>query len=205
MTVPISVIVPVGPLPRHSENLAECIESVKAQSVQPEELLVIDNGYGVRADSTRVSIPNFDPSFMRLWPAPWAMGLATGFNVGISLAKCELCFMLGSDDLLMPHCIERCWDAWHRWEKRLGWYFVGVKDSSGLEQNTPCMAAMVSKELWTLSGGFELGSDYGCNSNNIPTSSCEIAFISKMILANGKLGATYRVSDDVLYFWRKHG
>lgn len=205
MSVPISVIVPVGPLPRHSAHLSECIDSVRAQSVMPEELLIVDNGYGVRQESTRVSIPGFDPSFMRLWYAPWAMGLATGFNAGIALSKCELCFMLGSDDLLAPRCIEACWDAWHRYDKALGWYFVPVRDSSGYEQNTACLAAMVSKTLWMKSGGFELGSDYGCNSQGIATSSCEIAFISKMILAKGELGATYRVAEDILYFWRKHG
>lgn len=204
MSVPISIVVPIGPLPRHVDYLAECIESVKAQSIMPEELLLIDNGYGVRAENVHLNIPRFDPSFMRLYHSPWALGLATGFNVGISLAKCELCFMLGSDDLLYPRCIERCWDSWHAWEKRLGFYFVGVRDSSGYEQNTPCAAAMVSKELWKLSGGFELGSDYGHNAHGIATSSCEIAFISKMMLAHGKLGSTYRVSDDVLYFWRKH-
>lgn len=205
MRAPISVIMPVGPLERHVTHMADAIESVRNQTVMPEELLIIDNGYGLRPDTVHLNIPSFDPSFMRLYHSPWATGLATGFNIGIALAKCELCFMLGSDDLLSPRCIEACWDAWHRYEKRLGWYFVGVKDSSGYEQNTACMAAMVSKTLWKKAGGFELGSDYGYNSQGTPTSSCEIAFISKMLLAHGDLGATYRVSDDVLYFWRKHG
>lgn len=202
MTVPITVVIPVGPAPHHMAHLDECLASVFAQTAAPAQVLVIDNGTGLREP---LLMPEDVPEGrgIRLWAAPWAMGLATGFNAGVGLARTEHVFFLGSDDTLAPRCLERCWQAWEHFREPLGWYFVGVRDSSGYEQNTPCLAAMVTKTLWEAAGGLELGSDYGANSQGIATSSCEIAFISKMLLANGKLGATYRVSDDVLYFWRK--
>lgn len=208
MTVPITVVIPVGPAPHHTGYLAKCLDSVGAQTEMPEEILVIDNGTGLRGPLSDEFLKPFErsdmaPSDAKIWRAPWAMGLATGFNAGVGLARNEHVFFLGSDDLLHPRCLELCWRAWLADPHPLGWYFVGVRDSSGYEQNTPCLAAMVTKTLWAAGGGLELGSDYGANSQGIATSSCEIAFISKMILAGGKLGATYRVSDEVLYFWRK--
>lgn len=202
-TVPITVVIPVGPAPHHQAHLAECLASVTAQSHLPNEVIVIDNGTGLRPPLPELSEYEFHWTVERtLWRAPWAMGLATGFNAGVGLARNEHVFFLGSDDLLMPRCLERCWQAWEQFRQPLGWYFVGVRDSRGYEQNTPCLAAMVTKTLWQAAGGFELGSDYGANSQGVATSSCEIAFISKMLLASGKLGATYRVSDEILYFWR---
>lgn len=209
MTVPITVVIPVGPARHHTRYLAKCLESVAAQTEMPEEILIIDNGIGLREPLPVETLFPFAgrsdiaPSDAKLWRAPWAMGLATGFNAGVGLARNEHVFFLGSDDVLHPRCLELCWKAWLADPHPLGWYFVGVRDSSGYEQNTPCLAAMVTKTLWAAAGGLELGSDYGVNSQGTPTISCEIAFISKMILAKGKLGATYRVSDEVLYFWRK--
>lgn len=202
MTVPITVVIPVGPAPHHMAHLDKCLDSVFNQTEQASEVLVIDNGTGLRPP---LLMPEDVPEGrgIHLWRAPWAMGLATGFNAGVGLARNEHVFFLGSDDVLHPRCLELCWKAWLADPHPLGWYFVGVRDSSGYEQNTPCLAAMVTKTLWAAAGGLELGSDYGANSQGTPTSSCEIAFISKMILASGKLGATYRVSDEVLYFWRK--
>lgn len=208
MTVPITVVIPVGPALHHTAHLFECFDSVARQTEMPEEILLIDNGTGLRPPLSddflkQFERPDMAPSDAKLWRAPWAMGLATGFNAGVGLARNEHIFFLGSDDLLHPRCLERCWQAWLADPHPLGWYFVGVRDSSGYEQNTPCLAAMVTKALWQAAGGFELGSDYGANSQGTLTSSCEIAFISRMLLAKGQLGATYRVSDEILYFWRK--
>jgi glycosyltransferase involved in cell wall biosynthesis len=171
MTVPISVVIPVGPLPHHRAHLDECLASVAAQTAPTDDLVMVDD----------VMYPG--------------LGLPGAFNKGVELARNELVFLLGSDDLIMPNCLLRCWQAWQVNPHPLGWFFVGVRNSTGYEQNTASLAAMVTKTLWDKAGG--LRSDF-----NPPYPSCEIEFISRMLIAGGKLGATYRVSDEILYFWR---
>lgn len=171
MSVPISVVIPIGPLPHHRTHLSECLNSVNTQTEQADELVLVDDA---------------------VYPG---LGIAEAFNKGIELASNELVFFLGSDDWLYPRCLALCWQAWETFRQPLGWYSVGVRDSSGYEQNTPCLAAMVTKTLWRTAGG--LKADFA------PYPSCEIEYISRLLLAGGKLGSTYRVSDEVLYFWRK--
>lgn len=189
MTVPISVVIPVGPLARHSERLQECLQSVREQSEPADEILVIDNGTGLREPL------ELEENGITLWRAPWAMGLATGFNAGVGLARNELVFCLGSDDTLYPRCLDICYRKWQEVRDPMGWYYVGVRYSNGFEQNTPCLAAMVTKSLWKKTGGFALGWDY--------TGSCEIEFISKYVLTD-HIGQTYKVSDDILYWTYIH-
>jgi hypothetical protein len=122
--------------------------------------------------------------------------IADAFNFGVSQARNELVFLLGSDDRLMSRCLELCYAAYQHFGDPLGWYSVGVEYSNGFTQNTPCMAAMVTRTLWNKAGG--LKRDFS------PYPACEIEFISRMILAKGELGATYRVSDEVLYWHRIH-
>lgn len=171
MTVPISVVIPVGPLPHHRAHLSECLTSVCTQTQPTDDLVLVDE----------LAYPG--------------LGIAGAFNKGVELARNELVFLLGSDDWLYPRALSLCWAEWQRNPQPLGWYFVGVRDSSGYEQNTPCLAAMVTKTLWRTAGG--LKADFR------PYPSCEIEYISRMLIAGGKLGATWRVSDDVLYYWRK--
>ena len=191
MPIPISVILPVGPLSRHTEHLRECLDSVLSQVAEHDQILVLDNGIGLR-EPIKVG------GWVDLHRIPWAIGLASGYNYGIAIAKRELCFMLGSDDKLLPNCLERCRQAYDREHSAVGWYYVGVEYSDGRTQNTACMAAMVSKTLWRRVGGYELGSDYGVNSLKLPVRSCEHVVLSKMI-ANPNLGKIIRVSDELLY------
>lgn len=191
-THPISVVIPVGPLDRHSDFVEEAIESCFKQTEMPNEVLVFDNGTGLRKE---LKIHPRDPEILTLKSTPWALGLSGGFNVGLALARNDLVVFLGSDDHLYPKCIEELWKAWGRWGQRhLGWYYLGVQYSNGFSQNTPCLAAMVHKDMWIASGGLRPCDD--C------LHSTEIEFISRMIQANGTLGATYRVSDEVLYWFR---
>lgn len=198
MSIAISVILPIGPLPRHTEHLLECVESVLSQTEKGDQVLLLDNGIGLREPLERESIYNYAVDYHRI---PWAIGLASGYNYGIAVAQHENCFMLGSDDRLLPNCLTRCREAYDREGGAIGWYYVGVEYSDGRTQNTACMAAMVSKTLWHRVGGYELGSDYGMNSLNLPVRSCEHVVLSKMI-ANPKLGKIIRVSDELLYWVR---
>ena len=170
------------------------------QVQQGDQILVLDNGTGLRGSIYPILHDYFDSSVILL-ELPWAIGLASGYNYGIAIAQHERCFMLGSDDLLLPNCLQRCREAFERESGAIGWYYVGVEYSDGRTQNTACMAAMVSKTLWRRVGGYELGSDYGVNSLKLPVRSCEHIVLSKMI-NNPKLGGIFRVSDELLYWVR---
>lgn len=196
--IPISVILPVGQLERHSTNLAECILSVLPQLTHPDDqLLILDNGLGLR-DPLSLDVT---PDKVDLYQIPWAVGIASGYNIGIAIAKNENCFMLGSDDLLLPNCLDWCRRAHVREGGRVGYYWVGVEYSDGNTQMGACMVAMVSKTLWNRLGGFELGSDYGFNSLNMPVRNCEGVAVSKIML-NDKIGELIQVCDQVLYWVR---
>lgn len=195
MTVPISIILPVGPLARNVERLGECIDSLLSQTQAPEQILVIDSGHPFRDPLSGL------PEQCEILRLPWAVGIVSSYNIGIASARNNLCFMMGSDDTLMPGCMEQCFRAWESQNHQVGWYYVGVQYSDGREQNCACMAAMVSQELWARLKGFELGSDYGFNSLNMPTRSCEIVALSKMLI-DPNIGGQFRVSDDLLYWVR---
>lgn len=192
MSVPISVVIPIGPKPHQREYLKECVESLYNQTVSFYELIVIDDSpYPVEKIGPT---PFRQHYYLNLEIEP--LGIAEAFNRGVELAHSELVFLLGSDDKLYPRCLELCYAAYQQFKAPLGWYSVGVEYSNGFTQNTPCLAAMVTKTLWAKAGG--LRSDFR------PYPATEIEFISRMLLANGELGATYRVSDEVLYWHRIH-
>lgn len=193
MTIPISVVVPVGPKRHHSEFLIECLESVNAQTQPPDEVVIVDSsGIMIAGELDCPCASNVANRPIITVPAT---GIASGFNTGLAHARNELIFFLGSDDLLKPRCLELCYAAWHFYKQALGWYFCGVEYSNGFTQNTPCLAAMVSKELWRVAGPLK-------NDGEHHYAGCEIEYISRMLNANGDFGATYRVSDEPLYWFR---
>ena len=191
MALPISVVIPVGPLPHQREHVQECVHSVRAQTIAPGEIIIVDS----LQDELPLAVYYHSIPIVK-WFAPYANSIPLAFNLGVSMARNELVFLLGSDDRLMPRCLELCYAAYQTFKDPLGWYSVGVEYSNGYTQNTPCLAAMVTKTLWNKAGG--LKSDYS------PYPACEIEFISRMILAEGALGATHRVSDEILYWHRIH-
>jgi len=83
----------------------------------------------------------------------WNVGVADAFNFGIALSDCNLVFTLGSDDKLMPTCLEECVKAYEE-HKIEGWYNVTVVTSSGQVADWFNNTAMVTKALWEWSGGF---------------------------------------------------
>lgn len=146
----ISVVIPVGPLPSHKKYLDECVESVLNQTVKPECIVFVDDMANLLIEKYESSIP------VKVWNAPWRLGVASAFNIGVMVSPTECSFMLGADDTLEPDCIERCVDAYQRSKQRDSTYFwTGVRymDGSG-DQYLPCHAAMVTKSLWRRCGGF---------------------------------------------------
>lgn len=186
MNAPISVVIPVGPHPHNTRWLHECIDSVRHQSVMPREILLIDDGAQLDPERWRG---------VRCWRAPWRSGVAHAFNFGVALANSRLVVMLGSDDKLLPRCIEECWNTWQRLEDPLGYYYLPVEYADGRTQNVPCNAAMVHKALWQHTGGFPVESAVGA---------CDTVLISMIMAGNGRYGHLHSVSDTPLYWYRNH-
>ncbi len=151
MARPVTVMIPVGPYPHHKRWLGECLDSVAVQTVQPAEILLIDDMAGV------------DPAWREFWPdgrahiwkTPWRLGDVGAFNCGVALARNDLVFMLACDDTLEPDCLELCVAEHEKMEEREGYYWVGCHYMDGQpDQALPFSAAMVTKGLWRECGGF---------------------------------------------------
>jgi len=173
--VDITVAIPVGPHPVYLKWLPECVESVINQEFSGNiEIFLLSDG----ADFSKLpddlfwkgAIQNHpeeytffgkrSPSLLlnnilfSAWHSPWNLGVADMFNIGVALAEHNLVFMLGSDDKLMPTCLEECAKAWEENNKIDGWYNVTLKTAKGAIVTIFNNAAMVTKKLWQELGGF---------------------------------------------------
>src|SRR5688500_8895166 len=105
----VSVVIPVGPRESHRRYLDEAIASCHEQSRVPDEVFIVDDMNGLPQGLSRESaIP------VRTWRSPWHLGVAHAFNFGVALAQNNLCILLGSDDRLLPTCVEKTLAAFGR-------------------------------------------------------------------------------------------
>lgn len=181
----VSVVVPVGPYPGNKKWLPEALDSCWTQSLQPSQVLLIDDGANLEPDIWHADI----------WKTPWRSGVAHAFNFGVALAKSDLVFMLGSDDYLHHRCLEQCVKAWERNDRKDAYYWVGVEyldDREHKLQFAPCNAAMVTKGLWKWSGGFPPESSVGAP---------DAALIS-CLWGSDKLQCVHHTQP--LYYYRSH-
>ncbi len=189
MPTDVTVVIPVGPYAANKRWLEDCLESVRAQTYPAAEVLLIDDMAGLN--------PGPLGGGVSVWRAPWRLGIATAFNMGVSLARHECVFLLGSDDWLEPACLEECVKAYesskHPDET---YFFVGVRYSDGREdQFLPCNAAMVSKSLWRHTGGFPIEAASGAP---------DAALISIMLHKPEAGRAVGVCQDRPLYNYRVH-
>ncbi len=192
----ITVVIPVGPDPIYRQYLGDAIESVQRQTLAPTELLLIDDQAGLpwqwdgSCDDAIGGVIH-----RRIWRTPWLSGVAHSFNFGVALALNDLVFMMGSDDLLEPHCLQDCMDAYQANGEKPAYYHVDVKYSDGLEQSAPCNAAMVHKEMWRASGGFPVESAVGAGDT----------MLISILLTHKLAGQLYHVESETPPYWyRKH-
>jgi len=103
----ISVIIPVY---NQGEYLEDCIESVYNQTVQPHEIIIVNDG------STDNSLEIAERYMFREFPmieSPVRVinqtnkGLSNARNTGIMNATGDYCFFLDSDDMLVENAIEK--------------------------------------------------------------------------------------------------
>lgn len=193
----ITVVIPVGPYPANQAWLQECLDSVQAQTLAAAEVLLIDDMAGLSEAALRELYP---PAQVRtainIDRLPWRTGVAGAFNAGVGLARTPLVFMLGSDDRLMPECLERCQAAWEKHKNHLGFYWVDLEYSDGEQQALPCNAAMVTKDLWRWTGGFAPETAIGAP---------DAALVSIMLKHGSEAGELIHVeSPRPLYWARRH-
>lgn len=188
LKAPITVGIPVGPHESQRRWLGEALGSVRRQTMEADEILLFFDGGdpGVEDMGDDVSICQ----------TPWPVGPVGAFNCVVGAARNPLILLMGSDDKLYPDCVRQCWEAWRRYGDAEGYYYLDVAYSDGRGvQTIPCNAAMVTKELWKLTGGFPLEGAVGA---------MDTMLISMILAAEGRLGRLYRVSDEPLYWYRVH-
>ena len=82
------------------QYLAECIESVLAQTYKPYEIIVCNDGSG---DDTRYIAKSYPVKYVE----QVNKGLASARNTIIMNAKGDYIHFLDSDDKMVPNCLER--------------------------------------------------------------------------------------------------
>lgn len=168
------------------------MNSIWSQIIPPSEVLLINDG-GPRLDSTEsYRIP------IRVYENPCNLGVVASLNIGVAKASNDLILLGCADDELLKNCILECWTAWEVHKYDLGYYYLGVKYSTGEEQNCACGAAMVTKKLWRYTGGFPPQCAVGA---------ADHIFLSALI-AGSRDGYSdariIQVSKDLTYWYRQH-
>lgn len=186
----VSVTIPIGPLGSHQRYLSECLDSIMSQTVKPHTVLIVDD----MARVDKLKIP-FGLN-CKIWEAPWRLGVASSFNAGVNLAPTECIVMLGADDTLDKECIEQCEHAYRLSEYPETTYFaLGVKYmDSNEEQYLACGAAMVTKNLWRLTGGFPPEAAVGASDT----------MLLSQILAHNMARIDIVNKHKTLYNYRRH-
>lgn len=181
----------MGPKLHHRTWLKEVLVSILDQSSLPDEIVLVNDG-GESLDWYRSEI------FTVHYNNPCNLGVVASLNIGVAIATHELVLLGCADDRLLPNCVERCWQAWNKYQEPLAYYYLGVEYSDGRVQNTACGAAMVTKQLWHYTGGFPAQAAVGA---------ADHIFLSQLI-AGSRDGYSkaqiLRVSDELTYWYRVH-
>lgn len=97
---PVSVIMPSYNCGRF---IAEAIDSILAQSVQPEHIIVVDDG---STDNTAEVVGRYTDPRIQYIRKPNG-GVASARNAGLDVARCEYITFLDADDRWRPTFIEK--------------------------------------------------------------------------------------------------
>jgi glycosyltransferase involved in cell wall biosynthesis len=158
MTVPITVVIPVGPRAEDCAFLAECLDSVARQTAPPGGgVLLVDDMHNIGSHPTckitAAVVYNH-----------WNLGVAASFNTGVGVAETEHVALLGADDWLEPTALECAQRAIERHPYEQAYYYWHVRyndDRPNPDQGLACGAAVVTKKLWAATGGFPVEAAVG--------------------------------------------
>ena len=140
----ISVIIPTY---NRREHVCRAIDSVAAQTVAPEEIIVVDDG---STDDTSEAIQSRFGSSVRLISQE-NRGVSAARNRGVGEAQSEWIAFLDSDDVWLPRKIERQLEALAAFGAEFGVCFT-----DNLHDGLPAMQLSRFQEV-----AFESGSRFG--------------------------------------------
>lgn len=196
--MPVSVVIPVGPYEANQQWLGECLNSLREQTTKPDEIVIIDDGAGLKWDDIWGQVKHTlrIPGCLQVNAMPWRTGISHAFNYGIALARNECVVMLGSDDTLDRFAVQRALECYDEHGRRDAYYYFGLRYmDTGELQTVPCNAAMVTKGFWKLSGGFPIESAIG-RGDQMLLSICLKHRLPVYPIANGEPLYNYRRHDD---------
>lgn len=178
MTIPISLVMTIGPYPHNLRWLDEALESVRAQTLAPDEFIVVcepDATLEIEgARLVRTATPRIG------WPQ--------AMNLGISEARNHWVGMLNSDDRLYPGYIRSI----SNYVEKYGDKPYHIRHNIVCSEGPGTQGGMVfHKEVWAAVGGFEnvFGSD--------------TKFVSKILLSQ-KFRVVNMEEGDPFYWHRRH-
>ena len=172
MSHDVTVLMPVGPN-YNEEWLKEAVDSVRKQTADVGELLVVGDGvfidvkklfpdqmcseyYTRTHDFGKKYYPTYGGPLhgISFWQSPAKIGFTAIFNVCMALSKNDLVIYLASDDKLMPNAVELALNTYTAHGGLDAWYAFSYVDSDGKEGMIPINAAMITKKLWYGVGGY---------------------------------------------------
>lgn len=172
----VTILLPVGPKPGHRQWIAEALDSIYQQTHPVKEIFLIDDQAHLTSQWIWNTFDVFPASFhfigsdhrckeqwaweterlplVSLWKTPWLLGFSAAFNCGVSLAAHDLVIYLASDDKLKPTCVADCLETYHANQEKDAWYALTYETDNGQVSDIPINAAMLTKGLWKLTGGY---------------------------------------------------
>lgn len=171
--MPTKTLAIVIPCYNYAHFLGECLESVLAQSILPDEIIVVDDE---STDNTReiceniyaglfnISGPLYPFTFQYIWQKN--KGLSGARNTGISFVKSDYVMCLDADDMLRPDAIKEFMAlAGKKNIAQCGLTYFGTQNitfrpeganlESLLRSNTVYCNSVFPKSAWEATGGFD--------------------------------------------------
>lgn len=153
----ITVVVPVGPHHMYKKWLNSCLFSIERQSVPANQVIIVDDMANLNSrDYQSYNVP------LRITKNPWLLGPYASWNIGVALSQTNMVLLMGSDDMIYEDCIERVQKTYRKVGDVAGFYNLTCDIGQSHEKSTALNnAAVVTKNLWRLTGGFPLTANLG--------------------------------------------